>query len=167
MDTTCNMQITDEQRKKIFGYAKAAWEAAGAPGRFDDWRHEQQQACGVSSLKYCVKEQYFTLVQHYTGIIRAIEEAKREGRSANANSRRVLIIDGCKNKAQIGKINALLVDQSLAWEYADAMALRMFKVKRVEHCDARQLRAVIAALVKNQQRHGGRHEPAKQPRKEQ
>jgi hypothetical protein len=116
----------------------------------------------VSSLKYCVKEQYFKLVQHYTEIIRRVEEAKapryKDGTpiTANSNSGRVLMIEGCMNQPQLRKINALLVDQSLAWEYADAIAANMFKVKRVEFCDSRQLRAVISALAKRQQKKGGR-----------
>lgn len=156
------MKIDDTQRRKLFGYAKAAWEAEGSPGNFNEWRHEQQQACGVSSLKFAVKEQYFKLVQHFMEIIRTAEEAKapkyKDGTpiTANSHSRRVLIIDGCANQPQLRKINALLVDQSLSWEYADSIATNMFGVKQVQWCDGRQLRAVISALMKRQKRHGGR-----------
>ena len=184
-DQSVDLSITDEMRRKIFGYAKAAWEAVGAPEPFNDWRHEQQQACGISSLKFATKPDFFKLVQHYMGIVREAEERKAGGTpavrttnkaggspagrtykdgtpiTANSNSSRVLMLEGCANEPQLRKINALLVDQSLSWEYADAMALRMFKVKQVQWCDGRQLRAVIAALTKRQQKHGGRRETAK------
>lgn len=162
-DTSCEILVIDnKQRRKLFGYCKAAWEAEGSPGTFEDWRHGQQQLCGVSSLKYAPREAFFTLVQHYTEILRKHEDRKQEARSANANSRRVLLIEGCKNQPQIRKINALLVDMSLSWEYADSMSDRMFKVRQVQHCDSLQLRAIISALVKRQQKQGGRRsEPKK------
>ncbi|MBU0809634.1 MAG: regulatory protein GemA [Gammaproteobacteria bacterium] len=50
-------------------------------------------------------------------------------------------------KALINKIEAQLADAGRPWAYADAMALRMFKVERVEWCDADQLRRLVAALA--------------------
>jgi phage gp16-like protein len=51
------------------------------------------------------------------------------------------------SKALINKIEAQLADAGRPWAYADAMALRMFKVERVEWCDADQLRRLVAALA--------------------
>ena len=174
------LMIDDKQRRKLFGYAKAAWTAAGSPGDFNNWRHEQQQLCGVSSLKFAPREKFFELVQLYSGIIRAAEGKAGETPAvqaasnkpssgptyadgslitANSNSRRVLIVESCSNQPQLRKINALLVDQSLSWEYADSIALRMFKVKQVQWCNAKQLQAVISALTKRQQKKGGRRTP--------
>lgn len=56
--------------------------------------------------------------------------------------------------AMIGKIEAFLAEAKRPWSYADAMALRMFKVERVEWCDADQLRRLIAALTYDAKRHG-------------
>ena len=58
------------------------------------------------------------------------------------------------SKALINKIEAQLADAGRPWAYADAMALRMFKVERVEWCDADQLRRLIAALTYDAKRHG-------------
>ena len=56
--------------------------------------------------------------------------------------------------AQVAKIEAFLAEANRPWSYADAMALRMFKVERVEWCDADQLRRLIAALTYDAKRHG-------------
>ncbi|MCY1220864.1 hypothetical protein D9M72_328950 [compost metagenome] len=55
----------------------------------------------------------------------------------------------------VGKIEAQLADAGRPWAYADTMALRMFKVERVEWCDTDQLRRLVAALSYDAQRHGG------------
>ena len=54
----------------------------------------------------------------------------------------------------VGKIEAFLAEAERPWSYADAMALRMFKVDRVEWCDTDQLRHLVAALSYDAQRHG-------------
>lgn len=56
--------------------------------------------------------------------------------------------------AQVAKIEAFLAEAERPWSYADAMALRMFKVERVEWCDSDQLRRLIAALNYDAKRHG-------------
>ena len=55
-------------------------------------------------------------------------------------------------KAELTKVEALLAEDGLAWGYADGIAKRMFKVEKVQWCNAEQLRAVITALVKRQQK---------------
>lgn len=55
------------------------------------------------------------------------------------------------NQSMIGKIGALLADMKLPWSYADGVAKRMFGRDRVQWCEAEELRAVIAALVKRQE----------------
>lgn len=54
----------------------------------------------------------------------------------------------------VGKIEAFLAEAKRPWDYADAMALRMFKVERVEWCDTDQLRRLVAALSYDAKRHG-------------
>ncbi|MFL1552480.1 gp16 family protein [Pseudomonas sp. D47] len=56
----------------------------------------------------------------------------------------------------VGKIEAFLAEANRPWEYADALALRMFKVERVEWCDFDQLRSMIAALSYDAKRKGRR-----------
>lgn len=55
-------------------------------------------------------------------------------------------------EALISKISALLTTQKLEWAYADGIAKQMFKREKVQWCDAKQLRAIIAALVKRGQK---------------
>lgn len=54
----------------------------------------------------------------------------------------------------VGKIEAFLAEAKRSWAYADGMAMRMFKVERVEWCDTDQLRRMIAALTYDAKRHG-------------
>lgn len=54
----------------------------------------------------------------------------------------------------VGKIEAQLAEAGRPWAYADAMALRMFQVKRVEWCDTDQLRRLVAALAYDAKRNG-------------
>lgn len=54
------------------------------------------------------------------------------------------------NQDMIRKVGALLADMKLPWSYADGVAKRMFNRNRVQWCEAEELRAVIAALVKRQ-----------------
>jgi phage gp16-like protein len=55
------------------------------------------------------------------------------------------------NQDMIRKVGALLADMKLPWSYADGIAKRMFGRDRVQWCEAEELRAVIAALVKRQE----------------
>ncbi|MBL8500666.1 MAG: regulatory protein GemA [Nitrosomonas sp.] len=50
----------------------------------------------------------------------------------------------------VRKIGALLADMKLSWSYANGIAKQMFKRQRVQWCEPEQLRAVVAALVKEQ-----------------
>ena len=51
------------------------------------------------------------------------------------------------HKAMMNKIEALLADNQLHWNYAHAMAKRMFKVDKVDWLEAKDLHKLIAALV--------------------
>lgn len=55
-------------------------------------------------------------------------------------------------KRYIGKINALILDMSLSWNYADGIAKKLSGIEKVEWCDPDQLQKIIAALVYKQQR---------------
>lgn len=46
----------------------------------------------------------------------------------------------------VDKLEAQLASAARPWKYAEAMAQRMFRVERLEWCDARQLRGIVAAL---------------------
>lgn len=53
----------------------------------------------------------------------------------------------------ITKVEALLADMQLPWSYADAIAMRQFRIQRVAWCrKEEQLRAIIAALHVEQEK---------------
>jgi len=53
----------------------------------------------------------------------------------------------------ITKVEALLADMKLPWSYADAIAMRQFRIQRVAWCRKEdQLRAIIAALHVEQEK---------------
>jgi phage gp16-like protein len=54
----------------------------------------------------------------------------------------------------VSKIEAFLAEAGREWAYADGMALRMFKVERVEWLDARQLGSMVSALTYDAKRNG-------------
>jgi phage gp16-like protein len=55
-------------------------------------------------------------------------------------------------RSMIAKIGALLADGGKSWNYAHALARRMFHLQRVEWLTAEQMRRVIAALSYDQRR---------------
>lgn len=61
----------------------------------------------------------------------------------------------------VRKIGALLADMKLSWNYAHGISKQMYKKHRVQWLEPDQLRAVVAALVREQakrQAQHGRHE---------
>ncbi|MGQ7818805.1 gp16 family protein [Metapseudomonas furukawaii] len=54
----------------------------------------------------------------------------------------------------VGKVKAQLAAAGRPVAYADAMALRMYQVQRLEWCSAEQLRGIVAALAYDAKRHG-------------
>lgn len=55
--------------------------------------------------------------------------------------------------AVMGKVEALLAEAKRPWEYAHAMALRMFQVEKVDWLDDQQLQKLMAALIYDAKRH--------------
>jgi phage gp16-like protein len=53
----------------------------------------------------------------------------------------------------VGKIEAFMAEAGRSWAYADGMALRMFKVDRVEWLNPQQLGSMVAALTYDAKRH--------------
>ncbi len=62
-------------------------------------------------------------------------------------------------KEMMSKVEALLADAKRPWQYADAMAQKMFGIVRVEWLDDEQLHKLIAALVYDARRREKRSEP--------
>lgn len=61
---------------------------------------------------------------------------------------------GKNRQALMSKIEALLADGELPWNYAHAMAQRMFKVEKVDWLEPDQLHKLVGALAMNARRRG-------------
>lgn len=59
---------------------------------------------------------------------------------------------GQNRKALMSKVEALLTDSGLHWNYAHAMAQRMFKVEKVDWLEPDQLHKLVGALAINARR---------------
>lgn len=57
---------------------------------------------------------------------------------------------------QLRKIEALLAEAKRPWQYAHAMAEKMYNKKRLEWCDGDELGGIITALMRDAKRHGRR-----------
>lgn len=59
---------------------------------------------------------------------------------------------GVTRQPLMNKVEALLADNGLHWNYAHSMAQRMFKVEKIDWLDPHQLRKLVAALEINVRR---------------
>lgn len=90
-------------------------------------------------------------------ISRVLIELERLGfkpKAAAKRAGRAKPTPAAERKKLVGKIEAQLAEAGRPWTYADAMALRMFQVERVEWCDPDQLRRLVAALAYDAKRNG-------------
>lgn len=60
-------------------------------------------------------------------------------------------------RPMLWKIRRLLLNAGRAREYADGIAAAMFRIERLEMCDAWNLHAIITALTKDAKRHASRN----------
>ena len=55
----------------------------------------------------------------------------------------------------LSKIEAMLADAGRHWNYVhEGMALHMFKIRRIEWCNAAQIHKITVALIVDAKRHG-------------
>lgn len=112
----------------------------------ESYRALLARVAGVQSAKELSGRQVGRVLAEFQRLGWTPVPAKKAGRkSPNVTAAR---------KSLMGKIKAQLTEAERPWSYADAMALRMFKVERVEWCDAGQLHRLVAALVYDAKRHG-------------
>ena len=112
----------------------------------DTYRALLARIAGVRSAKDLNTRQIGAVLAEFERLGWVPKSAKKAGRTAPKAAP--------DRQALIGKIEAFLAEAKRPWSYADAMALRMMKVERVEWCDADQLRRLIAALTYDAKRHG-------------
>ncbi len=80
-----------------------------------------------------------------------VDEMRRLGWKPKAAHGTTPNVSADKRKL-LGKIGAILADQKLHWNYAHGTAKKMFKRERVEWLTAAEMRKLVAALSKHQQR---------------
>lgn len=138
--------MTDKQRSAAKQKIKIAQKQLGMDD--DAYRALLQRVAGVnSSTKLDDK-----------GIDRVLAEMQRLGFQPTRPARAGRKATGSEDKqALLDKIDAMLAEAGLSSRYADGIATRMFSEPGIDGkkptmihraCDARQLRAVIAALDK-------------------
>lgn len=90
-------------------------------------------------------------------VIRHLEQAGVKFTNPKKHGRKPHSLPSNSERApKLAKIEALLAEAGRPWEYAVAMAKRMYDKDALEFCGHEQLSGIIAALVKNAQREGRR-----------
>lgn len=115
----------------------------------DVYRELLARVAGVRSAKDLSPRQIGRVLAEFERLgwkPKATAKGKAQGRTAPNPA--------AEREKLVGKIKAQLTEAGRPWEYADAMALRMFTVERVEWCDTDQLRRLVAALAYDAKRHG-------------
>lgn len=103
------------------------------------------RVAGVRSAKDLNPRQIGAVLAEFTRLGWESAPAKQKGRKAPT---------AAPDRAKlVGKIEALLAEAKRSWAYADGMALRMFKVERVEWLDPQKLQKMVAALTYDARRH--------------
>lgn len=112
----------------------------------DTYRALLARVAGVRSAKELSPRQIGAVLAEFQRLGWTPKPAKKAGRGTPKPA--------AERKALVGKIEAQLAEAGRPWAYADGMALKMFKVERVEWCDTDQLRRLVAALTYDARRHG-------------
>jgi len=89
---------------------------------------------------------------HISDLYKVMEHLKQRGYKPMANKYGKRPNPTKGNKALMSKVEALLADRGLHWNYAHAMAQRMFNVEKVDWLEADQLWRLVAALEKQAKR---------------
>lgn len=85
---------------------------------------------------------------------RVLVELERLGFKPQTSAGRAKPKPAAERAKLVGKIEAQLAEAGRPWDYADALAARMYQVERLEWCDSTQLGGIITALAKDAERHG-------------
>lgn len=112
----------------------------------ETYRTLLSRVAGVRSAKDLSPRQIGAVLAEFSRLGWSSSTAKQRGRATPkvAPERAKLL----------GKIEAFLAEAKRSWVYADGMALRMFKVERVEWLDPVQLQKMVAAMAYDAKRHG-------------
>lgn len=86
---------------------------------------------------------------HISELYKVIEHLKQCGYKPTARKYGKRPNPAKSQRALMSKLEALLADRGLHWNYAHSMAKHMFKVEKVDWLSADQLWRVVAALEKS------------------
>lgn len=106
----------------------------------DEYRAILRAQTGYESAKDIPDRQIEAMLDHFKKCGWKPARFGRKPKPANARAE------------HMGKVEALLADMRLPWEYAAAIARQQYKLDALEWCSLEQLRGVITALVKEQQK---------------
>ncbi len=112
----------------------------------ETYRALLDRVAGVRSAKDLTPRQTGAVLAEFVRLGWESAPAKKPGRKAP--------VAAPDRKKLMGKIEAFLAEAKRSWAYADGIALRMFKVERVEWLDPGQLQKMVAALTYDARRHG-------------
>ena len=108
------------------------------------YREMLYQVTGKSSSKDCTAAALRKVVDHMEKHGFKVTPAKKhQTKKPDA---------AAAKKALVDKIEALLTVGKKPWEYAETMAKHMYKVDALTFCTPRQLRGIITALTKHNQK---------------
>lgn len=88
-----------------------------------------------------------------TKLDRALDDLAKLGFEAK-KPKRAGTSPAIKNTPLLSKINALLADMKLPWNYANAIARQMYRQDLV-NCHEAELHSIVVALLKRQQKESG------------
>ena len=112
----------------------------------DTYRALLARVAGVRSAKELDPRQVSAVLREFERLGWQPMQSRRQGRAKPRPAR--------SRKMVMSKVEALLAEAKRPWQYADSMALRMFRVMRVEWLDDDQLQRLMQALIIDAQRHG-------------
>lgn len=130
------------QRKKMMQLVHIGKNKLG----LDDgtYREMLYQVTGKSSSKDCTAVALRKVVDHMEQHGFTVTPAKKhQTKKPDA---------AAAKKALVNKIEALLTVGKKPWEYAETMAKHMYKVDSLTFCTPRQLRGIVTALTKHNQK---------------
>lgn len=172
--TSPNHPLSKRQKAALAQAAKVAWEMSGAKRdseieaaaadpfgmagaespRFTAWRRQEQlKAVGIDSLTKCQQRHYRAIIQHFVSLKNGQPAAVPPAGEDWPHGDEPANLWSEDRGAQLRKIGKLLGSLNRPWEYGHDMAARMAKVDRLDWCNSRQLRLIILALEKDNQRH--------------
>ncbi|WP_185955865.1 regulatory protein GemA [Limnobaculum zhutongyuii] len=102
---------------------------------------------GKTSATKCTLEELENIKEYMHGQWFPRKSSKKHGRTPNVAMSR---------KAIQGKIEALLSEADRPWQYAESMAVHMFKRQAIEWLTTAELTKLMQALIIDAKRHGRR-----------